>query len=113
MGDTTMKLYRTLFSGLLAASLLAGLHTTVMAADEAPPAGEDNMAGMPDVPPGDGQHPLCWIEITSKDVPASQAFYRTVFGWEMMEEDSDYPMFSPPAGLSGAFAPPRPNGQGA
>jgi predicted enzyme related to lactoylglutathione lyase len=66
------------------------------------------MAGMPEIPNGSGEHPLCWIEIAASDVAASREFYSKVFGWQMFDESLEYQMFMPAAGPGGAIVPAGP-----
>jgi uncharacterized protein len=62
--------------------------------------------GMPQVQPGDGSHPLCWLEIQAKDIEASRKFYGELFGWTFQEFEAmpGYVMYTPPAGLPGALS---------
>jgi predicted enzyme related to lactoylglutathione lyase len=102
-----------ILAGLAACWLLAGTNIT-RAAEAAASTGEDNMAGMPQVTPGSGEHPLCWIEIKAPDTALSQDFYSKVFGWTFPYDMPEYPMFSVPAGIQGAFVPDEEaRGQGA
>jgi hypothetical protein len=41
--------------------------------------------GMPEVPAGNGAHPIVLVVISANDLPASSAFYASLFGWQMMK----------------------------
>lgn len=94
------RLAKLCLAGMLALGLLHG-NINVWAVDEAPPAGEDNMAGMPETPKGSGEHPLVWFDISAPDLAASKEFYSSVFGWEMHPVSDDKCLFSTPAGPPG------------
>ncbi|MCC7479417.1 hypothetical protein IT575_13315 [bacterium] len=61
------------------------------------------MVAAAQVQPGNGTHPLCWIDIQAGNMEASQKFYSELFGWSIMAFGPDYAMFTPPAGLMGAL----------
>jgi predicted enzyme related to lactoylglutathione lyase len=48
---------------------------------------------------------ICHIELQSTDVPASQAFYSSVFGWrfQTVPEMETYVLFTTPSGLGGGI----------
>jgi predicted enzyme related to lactoylglutathione lyase len=91
-----------LLGGLLARPALAA-DVNVSAAGE-PAAQEATMdtPGVPQVPAGSAEHPVCWLEIVTNDVAKSQAFYSGLFGWHI-EAMGDFVMFLLPDGPSGNF----------
>jgi predicted enzyme related to lactoylglutathione lyase len=95
---------------LVAVLLLSGLSAQRAAADSKveaagePAAQEVTMdtPGPPHAPAGSAEHPVCWLEIVTKDVEKSRAFYAELFGWQI-QAMGDFVMFFPAAGPSGNF----------
>lgn len=97
---------RLLMLGLLSTLLLGGAQVA-RAADSGAPGAEtpqEDTMGMPQVAPGNGSHPFCWMDIQAKDMQAAQKFYGELFGWSFQSfGGDDYAMYMPPAGLMGAL----------
>ncbi len=53
---------------------------------------------LPPIPKGNGQHPVVMAAIAANDLAASTAFYRTVFGWPLMQVSPDIASAALPAG---------------
>lgn len=65
---------------------------------------------MPSAPAGSGQHPIVLVVITANDLPASSAFYASVFGWQMMKMSDELTAVSTPAGPTAALRANMPAG---
>jgi len=65
---------------------------------------------MPDIPAGNGQHPIRLVVISANDLAASAAFYSRVFGWKTYALTTELTTAVIPAGPSVALRSNTPEG---
>ncbi len=53
----------------------------------------DTQGGAPQAPRGSGVHPISWVEIRARNLPAAAEFYGAVFGWELQAFGDTYMMY--------------------
>jgi predicted enzyme related to lactoylglutathione lyase len=58
---------------------------------------------MPQVPVGNGQHPITLVVVSANNLVASGAFYSRVFGWHLEPISAELIAFAGPAGPTGAL----------
>lgn len=56
------------------------------------------MAGMPEIPRGDGKHPIQLVVISANDLAASTTFYTTLFGWQAHSMSAELTAIVAPGG---------------
>lgn len=56
------------------------------------------MSALPAVPVGSGRHPIVMVAIAANELAASIAFYRSVFGWQLMHVAPDLASAALPSG---------------
>lgn len=95
---------RIFWLALLSILLLSAVNVAAAAEGGAPGEVDMDAGVMPQTPAGNGEHPLCWLEIAAKDIDASKAFYGQLFGWTFDDFMPGYSIFQPPAGVPGGLS---------
>ncbi len=68
------------------------------------------MSGMPNIPRGNGTHPVSFLLLAAKDLETSRAFYAKLFGWSMMPLSAELAAGTGPAGPGMALRANQPEG---
>lgn len=64
----------------------------------------DTQGGAPQAARGSGEHPICWVEIRSRDLVKAGTFYNSVFGWELQDFDDTFKVHFAPGILGMGFS---------